>query len=115
MRSARWSTWIAIAAVLAGPFAWACNRGDDVGGGTTVALVAAGLASAAFLVAIAGVWGFVVPPTWWEPMVLFAAAASAVLFTIYFSPLAIVPLFIDAIAVWLVLSQGDALTQLATP
>ena len=48
-------------------------------------------------------------------MVLLAAAASAVLFTIYFSPLAIVPLFIDAIAVWLVLSQGDALTQLATP
>lgn len=84
-------------------------------GSPTVALVAAGLASVAFLVAIVGVWGFVVPPTWWQPSVLFAAAASAVLFTIYFSPRAILPLVVDAIAVWLVLSQGDALTQLATP
>ena len=84
-------------------------------GSPTVALVAAGLASIAFLVAIAGVWGFVVPPTWWEPMVLFAAAASAVLFTIYFSPLAIIPLIVDAIAVWLVLFQTDPLSQLVTP
>ena len=84
-------------------------------GTPTVALVAAGLASAAFLVAIAGVWGFLVPPTWWEPMVIFAAAASAVLFTIYFSPLAIIPLIVDAIAVWLVLFQSEPLTQLVTP
>ena len=81
----------------------------------TLALIAAGLASFAFLVAIAGVWGFVVPPAWWPPMVLVAAAASAVLFTVYFSPLAIVPLVVDAIAVWLALSQSDALTQVATP
>jgi hypothetical protein len=61
------------------------------------------------------VWGFVVPPSWWQPMVVFAAAASGVLFTIYFSPLAIIPLVVDMIAVWLALSQSDALTQLATP
>jgi hypothetical protein len=84
-------------------------------GSPTIALIAAGLASFAFLVAIAGVWGFVVPPTWWQPMVVFAAAASGVLFTIYFSPLAIIPLVVDMIAVWLALSQSDALTQLATP
>lgn len=84
-------------------------------GSPTIALVAAGLASFAFLVAIAGVWGFVVPPAWWQPMVVFAAAASAVLFTIYLSPRAIVPLVVDAIAVWLALSQGDALTRLAAP
>ncbi|HET6702789.1 MAG TPA: hypothetical protein VFH14_13340 [Gemmatimonadaceae bacterium] len=84
-------------------------------GSPTIALIAAGLASFAFLVAIAGVWGFVVPPTWWQPMVVFAAAASGVLFTIYFSRLAIIPLVVDVIAVWLALSQSDALTQLATP
>jgi hypothetical protein len=84
-------------------------------GSPTIALVAAGLASVAFLVAIAGVWGFVVPPGWWQPMVLLAAAASVVLFTIYFSPLAILPLVVDAIAVLLALSQSDALSQLATP
>jgi hypothetical protein len=84
-------------------------------GSPTIAFVAAGLASVAFLVAIAGLWGFVVPPGWWQPMVLFAAAASAILFTIYFSPLAILPLVVDAIAVLLALSQSDALEHLATP
>jgi hypothetical protein len=84
-------------------------------GAPTIALIAAGLASLAFLVAIAGVWGFVVPPSWWQPIVVLAAAASGVLFTIYFSPLAIIPLVVDVIAVWLALSQSDALTQLATP
>jgi len=34
--------------------------------------------------------------------VLFAAAASAVLFAIYFSPLAIMPLIVDAIVVFLI-------------
>jgi hypothetical protein len=48
-------------------------------------------------------------------MVGFAAAASGVLFTIYFSRLAIIPLVVDVIAVWLALSQSDALAQLATP
>jgi hypothetical protein len=83
-------------------------------GSPTLALAAAGLASVAFLVAIAGVWGFVVPPTWWQPLVLFAAAASAVLFTIYFSPLAIVPLTVDAVAAFLVLYQGGSLVEPAT-
>jgi hypothetical protein len=84
-------------------------------GTATVALVAAGLASVAFLVALAGVWGFVVPPAWWEPMVILGAAASAVLFAIYFSPFAIVPLIVDAIAVFLVLYQSGSLVELATP
>lgn len=81
----------------------------------TLALAAAGLASFAFLVAIAGVWGFVIPPSWWQPLAVFAAAASAVLFTIYFSPLAILPLVVDAMAIWLALSQAPALTEVATP
>jgi hypothetical protein len=84
-------------------------------GTPTVALAAAALASLAFLVAIAGVWGFVVPPTWWQPMVLFGAASSAVLFAIYFSPVAIVPLFVDAIAIFLVLYQRGSLLELSTP
>ena len=84
-------------------------------GSPTLALAAAGLASFAFLVAIAGVWGFIVPPTWWQPLVVFAAAASAVLFAIYFSPLAILPLAVDALAVWLALSQVPTLTEVAAP
>lgn len=84
-------------------------------GTPTLALAAAGLASLASLVAIAGVWGFVVPPVWWQPMVIVGAAASAVLFAIYFSPLAILPLIVDAIAAFLVLYQGGSLVEPSTP
>lgn len=84
-------------------------------GAPTLALVAAGLASMAFLAAIAGVWGFVVPPTWWQPLMLFASAASALLFAIYFSPLAIMPLIVDAIVVFLTVYQGGALVEPSTP
>ena len=84
-------------------------------GTPTLALFAAGLSSMAFIAAIAGVWGFIVPPTWWEPMVLFASAASAVLFAIYCSPLAIMPLIVDAIVVFLIVYQGGALVEPSTP
>lgn len=84
-------------------------------GTPTVALIAAGLASLAFLVALAGVWGFVVPPAWLPAMVTVGAAASAVLFGIYFSPLAVVPLIVDAIAVFLVVYQGGSLLETSLP
>lgn len=84
-------------------------------GSPTLALAAAGLASFAFLVAIAGVWGFVIPPTWWQPLAVFAAVASAVLFAIYFSPLAILPLLVDAIAIWLAISQVPTVIEVAAP
>jgi len=62
-------------------------------GTPTLALVAAGLASLTFLVAIAGLWGFIVPPTWWQPM----------------------PLIVDALAVFVVLYQSGSLVQVSTP
>lgn len=51
MRSARCSTWIALA--LAG-LAWACNRGDDAGDGPTVALVLKTLNNPFFIELAAG-------------------------------------------------------------
>ncbi|HJR54432.1 MAG TPA: sugar ABC transporter substrate-binding protein [Gemmatimonadota bacterium] len=51
MRSARRSTWIALA--LAG-LAWACNRGDDAGDGPTVALVLKTLNNPFFIELAAG-------------------------------------------------------------
>jgi ribose transport system substrate-binding protein len=54
MRSARWTTWIALTAALAGPFAWACNRGDDAGDGPTVALVLKTLNNPFFIELAAG-------------------------------------------------------------
>ena len=45
----------------------------------------------------------------------FASAASALLFAIYFSPLAIMPLIVDAIVVFLIVYQGGALVEPSTP
>ncbi len=70
-----------------------------------MALAAAGVASLAFIVAAGALWGFVVPPAWWQPALLVGAAASLVLFLVYMSPLAIIPLVVDLIILWGVLSQ----------
>ncbi len=54
MRSARWTIWVAMAAALVGPLAWACNRGDDAGEGPTVALVLKTLNNPFFIELAAG-------------------------------------------------------------
>lgn len=69
----------------------------------SLAMAAAGIASLAFIVAIAGLWGIVIPGDWWRPAAVIGAVSSAVLFVIYLSPLSIVPLVADAAVLWGVL------------
>jgi hypothetical protein len=69
----------------------------------TVAMIAAGIASLAFIVAIASLWGIVIPAGWWQPAAIVGSVSSIVLFTIYLSPLAIVPLVADVAVLWGVL------------
>lgn len=75
-------------------------------GAPTLALVAAGLASLSLILAAAALWGIVVPSDWLRPLVVAGASLSAVLFAVYLGPWAIVPLAIDAIALWGFLTQG---------
>jgi hypothetical protein len=76
-------------------------------------LVAASVASLAFLVALAAVWGIVVPSSWWPVAAMIGATASVLLFAIYLSPLALIPLLADAVLVWGIATQGWARSTLA--
>jgi hypothetical protein len=69
----------------------------------TLAMALAGIASLAFIVAIASLWGIVIPSEWWRPAALVGAISSIVLFVIYLSPLAIVPLMAELAVLWGVL------------
>jgi hypothetical protein len=82
-------------------------------GTPTLALVAASVASLAFLVALAAVWGIVVPSSWWPVAAMIGATASVLLFAIYLSPLALIPLLADAVLVWGIATQGWARSTLA--
>jgi len=66
----------------------------------SLAMVLAGIASVAFVVAIAALWGLVIPTSWMVPAALTGAVASATLFLIYLSPLSVVPLLLDATVVY---------------
>ena len=75
-------------------------------GTPTVALVAAGIASLSFIVAGLALWGFLVPASWWTPALVAGAVCSVVLFVIYLSPVALIPLLVDAVILWGALAQG---------
>lgn len=72
----------------------------------TVAMVAAGVASVAFIVAIAGVWGIVVPAAWWQTAATVGAVCSLILVAIYASPLALIPLVVDLVVLTGALGLG---------
>jgi hypothetical protein len=82
-------------------------------GQPTVALVAAGLASLAFIVAGLALWGLLVPSGWWTPALVIGAVCSIVLFAIYLSPLSLIPFVVDAIVLWGVATQGWSVATFA--
>jgi len=75
-------------------------------GSPTIAMAAAGFASLAFIVAIAGLWGIVIPADWWRPAAIVGALSSIVLFSIYLSPLSVIPMLVDAAVLWGVVVSG---------
>jgi hypothetical protein len=82
-------------------------------GQPTVAMVAAGIASLAFIVATGALWGIVVPASWLQTSLVLGASASLVLFLVYMSPLALIPLLVDLAILWGVLSQGWSVATFA--
>jgi hypothetical protein len=82
-------------------------------GQPTLAMVAAGISSLAFIIAAGALWGIVVPTSWLEPALVVGASASLVLFLIYMSPLALIPLIVDLVILWGVLSQGWSFRTIA--
>jgi hypothetical protein len=82
-------------------------------GQPTVALVAAGLASLAFIVAGLALWGLLVPAGWWTPALVIGALCSILLFAIYLSPLSVIPFVLDAIVLWGAVTQGWSVATFA--
>lgn len=82
-------------------------------GQPTVALVAAGFASLAFIGAGLALWGLLVPSAWWTPALVVGAVSSIVLFAIYLSPLAVIPFVVDALILWGVVAQGWSIAGFA--
>jgi hypothetical protein len=72
----------------------------------TLAMVAAGISSLAFVIAIASLWGIVIPTGWWQPAAIIGAVSSIVLFVIYLSPLSLIPLAADLAVLWGVFIAG---------
>jgi hypothetical protein len=79
----------------------------------TLALVLAAVASIGFLIALAALFGIVVPVDWWRPAVVVSSAASVVLFVMYLSPWALIPLLVDAVLLWGVLLRGWSVQGMA--
>ena len=52
------------------------------------------------IVAIASLWGIVIPATWMQPAGIIGALSSMALFLIYLSPLSIIPIVVDLAVLW---------------
>jgi hypothetical protein len=80
----------------------------------TLAMALAGIASLAFILAIASLWGILVPSVWFGPAAVIGSVSSIALFLIYLSPLSIVPLIADAAVLWGVLVASWTQESLAS-
>ena len=77
---------------------------------TQLLSVVAGLC---FIAALLAIFGWLVPANWFTPLVIVASGASAVLYILYFGLFALIPLAIDAVLLWGVLTQGWSVSSLA--
>ncbi len=57
-------------------------------------------AGVAFLAAVLALLGWLIPASWWMPLVLVGVIASFALFLVYASPLAILPLLLNLLLLW---------------
>lgn len=73
--------------------------------GSIVTPLLAGIAGLAFLAAAASLLGWFIPATWFRPLVIAGAAASTLLYVFYIGPFAILPLALNAVILWILLSQ----------
>ena len=71
------------------------------------------LAGASFIAALLALLGWLVPANWFAPLVIVAVAASVLLYGLYFGTFALLPIAIDLVLAWGVLSQHWSVTTLA--
>ena len=73
--------------------------------GSIVTPILAGLAGLGFLAGAAGLFGILVPASYWPVIVIGASVASLLLQILYIGPLAILPILVDLGLLWGVLLQ----------
>src|SRR5262245_29298646 len=73
-------------------------------GGLVTALLA-GVAVLLFLLALAGLFWKAVPPNLWPALVIVASIASLLLHILYFSAWMLVPIVVDVVVLWGVLTK----------
>jgi len=80
--------------------------------GSIITSILAGLAGLGFLAAALGLFWTGIPSSWWPVIVIVSAAASAVLYILYFGVWAILPLLLDLALLWGVLLQHWTVSSL---
>lgn len=81
----------------------------------TVTSLLSVVAGACFLAATLGLFGLVVPASWWSPLVVTGAVSSGLLYLLYIGPWALLPLLIDTLLLWGVLVWGWSVAGLRGP
>lgn len=84
-------------------------RGDVLHTLTPILGIAAALC---FVLAVASVWGWLVPSGWFAWLVVVGVVASVVLQVIWFSGWAVLPLAVDAVLLWSVLASSATMGAL---
>jgi len=81
-------------------------------GGAITALLA-GVAGLGFLAAVVGLlFGVIVPADYWRALVTVSAAASILLYALYFGPLSLLPIALDVVILWGAWSRGWSMSGL---
>ena len=65
----------------------------------------AGIAVLAFFLALLAIFGLWVPVAWWSSLVLVGVASSTVVLVLHPSPWIVVPLLVNAVLAWVVLTS----------
>jgi hypothetical protein len=81
-----------------------CVGGLPAQSGLLTAILA-GLAGLGFLVSAIGVFWNIIPPGWWPFIIIISAAASILLYVLYFNQWALIPLILDFVLLVGVLFQ----------
>lgn len=80
--------------------------------GSIVTPLLAGIATLSFIASLLALFGWLVPAHWFTPLIVAASIASVLLYILYFGVFSLLPIALDAILLWGILSQGWAVAGL---
>ena len=81
--------------------------------GSVLTPLLAGVAGLGFIVAACALFGVGIPTAWWPTLVVGSTIASTLLYLLYLSPLALLPIGIDLLLLWGVWAQHWTATGLS--